>query len=71
VSAARDDAARAALRAAIEAPDVAPYELLFAAERLANLGPASEVAPLLKRLTLRVRQDDVRLALQCLLWRWY
>jgi hypothetical protein len=71
VSTHSDDLARETLLARVEDPDVDPYELLFVADRLANVGPPSLVAPLLKRVTLRVQQDDVRAALQCLLWRWY
>ena len=51
--------------------DPDPYELLFAAERLVRMGPTHRVAPVLKRVTLRVEQDDVRTALQCLLWQAY
>ncbi len=54
-----------------EALDVAPYELLYIADRLVRLGPLERVAPVLKRATLRVEQADVRRALQGLLWTWY
>jgi len=54
-----------------EAPGVAPYELLFIADRLVRLGPLERVAPVLKRATLRVEQDDVRRSMQGLLWTWY
>jgi hypothetical protein len=55
----------------IERDQLAPYELLYAAERLVRIGPAAVVAPALKRATLRTDQDDVRRALQCLLWSSY
>lgn len=48
-----------------------PHERLLAADRLVRMGPAREVAPLLKRATLRVEHPEVRVALQCLLWQWY
>lgn len=48
-----------------------PYEILYAADRLVRIGPAGAVAPVLKRVTLRVEQPDVRRALQCLLWASY
>ena len=51
--------------------DVTPYEILVAADYLVRLGPASEVAPILKRVALRLEHPEVRPALQCLLWRFY
>lgn len=48
-----------------------PHEKLLAADRLVRMGPAQEIAPLLKRATLRVEHPEVRVALQCLLWQWY
>ena len=45
-----------------------PYEILLAAERLTRVGRVEEVAPVLKRVALRVTQPDVRIALQGLLW---
>lgn len=51
--------------------DTDPYEVLFAADRLVRIGPTATVAPVLKRVTLRVEQADVRSALQCLLWEAY
>jgi hypothetical protein len=63
--------AREWLLARAEAPDVAPYELLYLADRLVRIGPLERVAPVLKRATLRVEQADVRRALQGLLWTWY
>ena len=44
---------------------------LYAADRLVRIGPASVVAPTLKRVTLRVEDPTVRPALQCLLWTAY
>jgi len=63
--------ARQALLELVELGEASPYEILYAADRLVRLGPAAEVAPVLKRATLRVVQPDVRLALQCLLWASY
>ncbi len=51
--------------------DPEPHELLFAAERLVRIGPTATVAPVLKRVTLRVEHSEVRRALQCLLWQAY
>jgi hypothetical protein len=48
-----------------------PYEILLASERLIRMGSVGEVAPLLKRVVLRVEQADVRIALQSLLWMSY
>jgi len=63
--------ARSWLLERAETPDVAPYELLYIADRLVRLGPLERVAPVLKRATLRVEQADVRRSLQGLLWTWY
>ena len=63
--------ARDVLLALIEEDALSPYEVLYAADRLVRIGPTSAVAPALKRATLRIDQDDVRLALQCLLWQSY
>ncbi len=52
----------------VESERARPYEILLAAERLVRLGTVEQVAPLLKRVTLRVTQPDVRVALQALLW---
>lgn len=52
----------------VESDRARPYEVLLASERLARLGTVEQVAPLLKRVTLRVTQPDVRVALQALLW---
>ena len=57
-----------ALSRFVESERARPYEILLAAERLTRLGSVEQVAPLLKRVTLRVTQPDVRLALQALLW---
>jgi len=63
--------AREALLEFVQSERATPYEILFAASRLVRIGPTAQVAPVLKRATLRVSQDDVRRALQCLLWMWY
>jgi hypothetical protein len=59
------------LREVLQGERGAPHERLFAAERLAQNGPASEVAPLIKRATLRESDPIFRPAMNCLLWRWY
>ena len=70
-SAARTDDARAFLLEQAESGDLSPVETLFACDRLARLGPAQEMAGRLKRIVNRVEDPEVRVALQCLLWRWY
>ena len=71
ISSRRDDLTREALTAAVLDPETDPYEVLFCAQRLANTGPMTYVAPLLKRVTLTITDPVVRPALECLLWRWY
>ena len=70
-SAARSDATRAGLVELLDSGSLSPEELLFVCDRLARLGPAMEMAPRLKRAAARVEDPAVRLALNCLLWRWY
>ena len=65
------DQAREILLEYVDGERATPYEVLYAAERLVRIGPARLVAPALKRATLRVEQEDVRGALQCLLWASY
>lgn len=65
------ETARELLIERLEAGAFGPYETLFAARRLVQLGPAFRVLPVLKRATLRVTQPDVRRSLQGLLWTWY
>ena len=48
-----------------------PLEVLYAANQLANMGPAERVAPLLKRVALGITDRSVRPALNNLLWAWY
>ena len=67
----RSEDVRKSLLELVEGDTLHPYELLFAADRLCRVGPASEVAPRLKRVCLRVEHPEVRPALQCLLWKWY
>lgn len=62
---------RTLLREVITNPDVSSYELAYAASLLVELGPASEVAPLLKRTYLSTTDSVARPALHCLLWSWY
>ena len=69
-SAQRTDASRDFLIDFLES-DPDPYEALFAGERLAQLGPAALVAPVLKRVALRVDHGRVRAAFDAMLWRWY
>ena len=66
-----DQATQRFLLEVLQAERSLPQERLWVAERLAREGPASEVAPLLKRATLRMSHRDFRPAMECLLWRWY
>ncbi len=66
------DGAREILRTALTAERSHAYELLYAADLLARIGPAVDQAPFLKReVYFRNTDARVRPALQCLLWRWY
>ncbi len=71
VAADRTDFARNFLIEFLEDGQRSPYEVLFAAQILARLGPAGRVAPKLQRICYRMRNEDVRLALRCLMWNWY
>lgn len=70
-SSAHDDTTRAFLEEVLLAERSLPHERLYVAERLASEGPASEVAPLLKRAARRLTDATFRPAFECLLWRWY
>ena len=63
--------AAAARTLANELDELEPLERLYIASNLANLGPAQDVAPRLKRAALRATDPDERRGLQCLLWYWY
>lgn len=66
----RTDASRTFLIDFLES-DPDPYEMLFAGDRLAQMGPAATVAPILKRVALRIEHGRIRAAFDSLLWRWY
>ena len=66
-----DDATREFLIEVLQAGRTLPHERLYVAERLAEEGPASEVARLIKRAALRMGDPVFRPAMECLLWRWY
>jgi len=70
---ARTDGSRERLHALLDAFDeLSVYEVLFASDILARLGPTERVAPRLKRACYRIEEpDEVRLAMRCLLWKWY
>jgi hypothetical protein len=70
-SASRSDATRQGVLALLEGSELSPMELLYLCDQAARLGPAAEMAPRLKRIANRVEDQRVRLALNCLLWRWY
>lgn len=63
--------ARDFLISVVESQRATPIEVLYAADFLLHRGPAARVAPILKRLTLRVQDPSVRKALNCMLWEWY
>ncbi len=70
----RDELAREALLELVEGQARNPLERLFAASRLAKVGPSWEVAPRLKRVSYEMQAPEeleARVALQCLLWYWY
>jgi hypothetical protein len=48
-----------------------PYERLFLADRMIRIGPATRLAPIIKRTYLGITHPVVRPALQCLLWAFY
>ena len=52
-------------------PRTTPQELVFIADRLARIGPASEIAWQLKRAAPSIADPIARQALQGILWRWY
>ena len=70
ISSDRDELSRSFLIDHIQS-EIGPNELLFSADRLVRIGPTSRVAPVLKRVALDVRDQTVRSAIQCLLWKWY
>lgn len=63
--------AREFVAAVVESERTTPIELLYAADLLVHRGPAERIAPLLKRVALRVEDPAVRPALNCILWEWY
>ena len=66
------DEARELLRGVVLDERSSPFEVLYAADRLARIGPAYEQAPFLKRAAyFESTHAKVRPALQCLLWRWF
>ncbi|MBI5431938.1 MAG: hypothetical protein HZA52_03800 [Planctomycetes bacterium] len=65
------EGSRAALLELVQGDTLASHEIVYAAERLVTLGPVARVAPVLKRVTLRVEEPAARRALQALLWRSY
>ena len=67
----RDDASREFLLQAFESGRMSAPERLVAAFELARIGPASAVAPVLKRAALEVDDPVVRPAFNNLLWAWY
>lgn len=66
----QSDETRRLLTEVVRAP-ANPYEQVFVAAELVDLGPASELAPILKRVYLASADPVARPALQCLLWTWY
>jgi len=65
------DVSREALLEVLLDASRSDYERLYAGDRLIRIGPASVVAPALKRVYLENTDQVVRPAMQCLLWTWY
>lgn len=65
------DVAREALIEFVLDEEQPPLLVLYAADRLARIGPATTVLPILKRVFLRSADERARRGLQCLLWHWY
>jgi hypothetical protein len=65
------DRARDFLITVAESDRSTPIEILYAADFLVHRGPAERIAPLLKRLALRIEEPNVRRALNCMLKEWY
>lgn len=70
LASARDDLAREKLIEHLRQPSLDPWETVFAADMLAQCGPTVRVAPVLKQVARRL-EGQPRLAMQCLLQRWY
>jgi|694.fasta_scaffold03294_18 hypothetical protein len=66
-----DDAAREFLLQAFESRRMSAPEQLHAAFSLARIGPATVVAPFLKRVALEIDHPRVRPSFNNLLWSWY
>ncbi len=67
----KSDPVRAFLVDVLESARSTPIEVLYAADRLARLGPMEFAAPILKRAALKVNDRHARPAINCLLWAWY
>ncbi len=67
----RDDAARDALHGVLDDERAHPAERFLAAELLVRLGPASQVAPRLKRAAISIDAPAWRGVFNCLLWDSY
>jgi HEAT repeat protein len=67
----KSDAVRAFLVDALESTRSTPIEALYAADRLARIGPTEFTAPILKRAALRMNDKVARPAMNCLLWTWF
>jgi hypothetical protein len=71
IASTRSERVRGVLLELVEDDGANPYERLYVADRLLRVGPATVVAPVLKRVGLRMELGEVRRALACLLWTWY
>jgi hypothetical protein len=67
----RDESSLEFLLKVVDDERTTPLEILHAANLLVHQGPASVVAPRLKRVALRIDDARVRPALNCMLWQWY
>lgn len=71
LSAPGGETVRAALLELVQGDSLSPLETVYVADRLITLGPTARIAPVLKRVTLRVEHPEARRVLQGLLWRNY
>lgn len=70
VASARDEFARESLIEHLKQPALDPWEMVFTADLLAQCGPTVRTAPILKQVSRRL-EGPPRMAMQCLLERWY
>ena len=70
IASVREDSSRLWLFALLEG-EQDPYEALFTAAQLVQMGPSKLVASRIKTYCLKLEHVPTRRALQALLWKWY